>query len=63
MDFFRFEPRINWEVNQPAKLKSTLAVLETIQNNFNSAQEENKHISLADFIAAWNKVMKLDRSL
>ena len=42
------EPQINWEVNQPKKLKRSIEKLNSIKNNFNS--NENKKISLADLI-------------
>lgn len=46
----RFSPQKDWEVNHPAQLKKVLATLETIQKEFNSAQQGNKKISLADLI-------------
>lgn len=45
----RLEPQINWEVNNPVQLKKVLAVLEKIQNEFNTKQKEVK-ISFADLI-------------
>ncbi|MGB0422923.1 MAG: catalase/peroxidase HPI [Flavobacteriales bacterium] len=46
----KFEPQINWEVNQPEQLKKVLSKLEEVQRNFNDSQEGNKAISLADLI-------------
>jgi catalase-peroxidase len=46
----RLEPQKNWEVNNPAQLSTVLAKLEFIQNEFNSAQADNKRVSLADLI-------------
>jgi catalase-peroxidase len=46
----RLEPQKNWEVNQPAELSKVLAVLETVQAGFNSAQTGGKQVSLADLI-------------
>ncbi len=46
----RLAPQKDWEVNQPAQLKQTLAVLEKIQTGFNSAQSGGKKVSLADLI-------------
>jgi catalase-peroxidase len=46
----RFAPQKDWEVNQPAKLASTLKVLEVIQSEFNAAQSGGKKVSLADLI-------------
>ena len=46
----RLEPQKNWEVNNPIQLNKVLAVLETIQNNFNAKQSGNKKVSLADVI-------------
>ncbi|GAA4770118.1 MULTISPECIES: catalase/peroxidase HPI [Flavobacterium] len=43
----RFEPQINWEVNNPTQLKSVLATLENIQKDFNSS---GKSVSIADLI-------------
>ncbi len=42
------EPQINWEVNQPKKLKKAIEKLNSIKDNFNS--KKNKKISLADLI-------------
>ena len=43
------EPQINWEVNQPNKLKKVLHKLISIKNNFDSSNDDKK-ISLADII-------------
>ena len=46
----RLAPQKDWEVNQPAQLKQTLAILEKIQGEFNGAQSGGKKVSLADLI-------------
>ncbi len=46
----RFEPQINWEVNNPAELEKVLNTLENIQTGFNEARSDNKKVSLADLI-------------
>lgn len=46
----RLEPQIQWEVNEPEKLKEVLNVLEKIQRKFNSSKSGDKKISLADII-------------
>jgi len=46
----RLAPQKDWEVNQPAQLKSVLQALEKIQKEFNSAQSGGKKGSLADLI-------------
>ena len=46
----RLAPQKDWEVNQPAQLKSVLQTLEGIQKQFNSAQSGGKMVSLADLI-------------
>jgi catalase-peroxidase len=46
----RLTPQKDWEVNQPAQLKTVLQVLEGIQKEFNSAQSSGKKVSLADLI-------------
>ena len=43
----RFEPQINWEVNNPVQLKKVLAVLENIKTEFNKTGNQ---ISIADLI-------------
>ncbi|ANI59513.1 catalase/hydroperoxidase HPI(I) [Pseudomonas sp. GR 6-02] len=46
----RLAPQKSWQANQPEQLASVLAKLESIQNEFNSAQTGGKKISLADLI-------------
>jgi catalase-peroxidase len=46
----RLAPQKDWEVNQPAQLKTVLQTLEGIQKAFNSAQSGGKKVSLADLI-------------
>jgi len=46
----RLAPQKDWEVNQPAQLKTVLQTLEGIQKAFNSAQSVGKRVSLADLI-------------
>ena len=46
----RLAPQKDWEVNQPAQLKTALQTLEKIQKEFNSAQSGGKKVSLADLI-------------
>ncbi len=46
----RLAPQKDWEVNQPAQLKTVLQALEGIQKEFNSAQSGGKKVSLADLI-------------
>jgi catalase-peroxidase len=46
----RLAPQKNWEVNQPAQLKTVLQTLEGIQKKFNKAQSGGKRVSLADLI-------------
>ena len=46
----RLEPQINWESNNPERLKKVLAALEQVQQNFNAQQRGTKKISLADTI-------------
>jgi catalase-peroxidase len=46
----RLEPQKDWEVNQPAQLKTVLQTLEGIQQEFNNAQSGGKRVSLADLI-------------
>jgi len=43
-------PQKDWEVNQPAQLKTVLETLEEIQKEYNSAQSDGKKVSLADLI-------------
>ena len=46
----KLEPQINWESNNPERLKKVLAALEQVQQNFNAQQSGTKKISLADTI-------------
>jgi catalase-peroxidase len=46
----RLAPQKDWEVNQPAQLKTVLAKLETIQKEFNASAGSGKKVSLADLI-------------
>jgi len=46
----RLEPQKDWEVNQPAQLEKVLKKLKSIQKDFNSAQKDDKKVSLADLI-------------
>jgi len=46
----RLAPQKDWEVNQPAQLKTVLQTLEGIQKAFNIAQSGGKRVSLADVI-------------
>jgi catalase-peroxidase len=46
----RLAPQKDWEVNQPAQLKTVLQTIEGIQKEFNSAQSGGKKVSLADLI-------------
>ena len=46
----RLAPQKDWEVNNPAQLKTVLGILENIQQEFNAAQSNGKKISLADLI-------------
>ncbi len=46
----RLAPQKDWEVNQPARLKTVLQTLEGIQKEFNSAVSGGKRVSLADVI-------------
>ncbi|MEM7102788.1 MAG: catalase/peroxidase HPI [Bacteroidota bacterium] len=46
----RLAPQKYWAVNNPTQLSKVLDTLETIQNDFNSAQSGGKQISLADLI-------------
>ncbi len=46
----RLAPQKDWEVNQPAHLKTVLQTLEGIQKEFNSVQSGGKMVSLADLI-------------
>jgi catalase-peroxidase len=46
----RLAPQKDWEINQPAQLKTVLQKLETIQKEFNASQSGGKKVSLADLI-------------
>jgi len=46
----RLEPQINWEANDPEKLRGVLDVLEGIQQDFNSSRSDDVRVSLADLI-------------
>jgi catalase-peroxidase len=46
----RLAPQKDWEVNNPAQLKTVLGKLENIQKAFNDTQSGNKKVSLADLI-------------
>ncbi len=46
----RLAPQMDWEVNQPVKLRKTLNVLEGVQAEFNAAKTGGKRVSLADLI-------------
>jgi len=46
----RLAPQKDWEVNQPAQLKTVLAKLEAIQKEFNASATGGKKVSLADLI-------------
>src|SRR5690242_16663440 len=46
----RLAPQKDWEINQPAQLKTVLQKLEAIQKEFNASQSDGKNVSLADLI-------------
>ncbi|HEY3483466.1 MAG TPA: catalase/peroxidase HPI, partial [Streptomyces sp.] len=46
----RLEPQCSWPVNEPARLRAVLLVLEEIQERFNSSRSDGKRISMADLI-------------
>jgi catalase-peroxidase len=46
----RLAPQKDWEVNQPARLKTLLQTLGGIQQEFNRTQSGGKEVSLADVI-------------
>jgi catalase-peroxidase len=46
----RLAPQKNWDVNEPAQLADVLDTLETVRQEFNSAQSGGKQISLADIV-------------
>ncbi len=62
----RLAPQKDWEVNQPAQLKTVLQKLEAIRKEFNASATGGKKISLADLIvlgggAAIEKAAKAGR--
>lgn len=46
----RLAPQKDWIANNPAQIKKVLAMLESIQKDFNNAQSGGKKVSLADLI-------------
>jgi catalase-peroxidase len=46
----RLAPQKDWDVNQPAELKTVLSKLEAIQKEFNASASGGKKVSLADLI-------------
>ncbi|MCX7823405.1 MAG: catalase/peroxidase HPI [Syntrophobacterales bacterium] len=52
----RLSPQKDWEVNEPDKLAKVLKVLEGIQQEFNSSQNNGKKISMADLIVLGGSV-------
>jgi catalase-peroxidase len=46
----RLEPQRGWEVNEPEKLGTALQALEQVQEQFNSARNGDRKVSLADLI-------------
>ncbi|WP_436906738.1 catalase/peroxidase HPI [Halosimplex marinum] len=46
----RLEPQRSWEVNEPAELETALETYESIQAEFNEAQDDDTRVSLADLI-------------
>jgi catalase-peroxidase len=46
----RLAPQKDWEVNEPGRLSEALAILETVQADYNAAQSGGKKVSLADLI-------------
>ncbi len=46
----RLAPQKDWKVNNPQQLQKVISKLEEIQNEFNSTQNGNKKVSLADLI-------------
>ena len=46
----RLAPQKDWEINQPAQLKTVLQRLEAIQKEFNAAASGGQQVSLADLI-------------
>jgi catalase-peroxidase len=46
----RLNPQKDWEVNNPAELRTTLQKLEAVQKDFNASAKGGKKVSLADLI-------------
>ena len=46
----RLSPQKDWEVNEPAQLRTVLAKLEAIRKDFNASGSGGKKVSLADLI-------------
>ncbi len=46
----RLAPQKDWEVNQPAQLKTVLQKLETVQKDFHASATGGRKVSLADLI-------------
>lgn len=46
----RLYPQIDWEANEPEKLKGILMKFEKVKNDFNSSCSKGKQVSLADII-------------
>lgn len=46
----RLSPQKDWKINNPAELAKILAIYESIQNEFNQSQKDNKQVSIADLI-------------
>ena len=46
----RLAPQKDWDVNNPAQLQEVLSLLENIQSRFNSSQNGEKRVSVADLI-------------
>ncbi len=46
----RLAPQKDWAVNNPAEVAKVLSALETVQQDFNTAQTSAKQVSLADLI-------------
>ncbi|KAG9667913.1 catalase/peroxidase HPI, partial [Aureobasidium melanogenum] len=46
----RLAPQNNWKANNPPQLKSVLAALEKVQQNFNNSAKGGKKVSIADLI-------------
>ena len=46
----RLAPQKDWEVNEPAQLRTVLQTLEAIQTDFNASSAGGRRISLADLI-------------